>query len=168
MRDKFKNLFYSVLGIIIFLFFLTIPIIIIQGTAIIGEKILPWLSLFSVIVFFILLMILLPLSFFKITRSISGIGIHISSYVFGLTLWFMSLLITYYIWGIIPVIIGLFIMGVGVVPIAMLASIINGYWDILIELIVLLCITFGSRIYSGYLIDKSEHEAYRENVAIGE
>ena len=70
----------------------------------------------------------------------------IASYVFGATLWMEGLLLTLAIWGVGAVVIGLFMAGVGVVPIAMLATLLKGMWAPLIELVVLTVMTFASRI----------------------
>jgi len=59
------------------------------------------------------------------------------------------------IWGMFAVIVGLFIAGVGVVPIAILASLIHTEWLILIQLIILLGLTFGSRIWGAYIVENS-------------
>jgi len=63
-------------------------------------------------------LLFLPFGLFKKAKAISAFGLFVSSYVYGLTLWFWALLITYLIWGTTAVFIGLFIVGVGVVLIA--------------------------------------------------
>lgn len=60
------------------------------------------------------------------------------------------------LWGGIAVFIGLFLLGVGVVPIAMLATLFNGMWSTLGELFLLLILTFGSRFLGIYLVEKYE------------
>src|SRR5438046_9731864 len=52
----------------------------------------------------------------------------IVSYVFGATLWVWSLLLTYTLWGGFWLFIGLFMAGVGVVPLAMIATFFKGMW----------------------------------------
>ena len=46
----------------------------------------------------------------------------------------------------VAVILGLFMAGIGVVPIAMLATLLKGMWGPLVELLLLTILTFGSRI----------------------
>ena len=79
---------------------------------------------------------------------------RIRAYVYGLTLWFWALLLTYLIWGIRAVFIGLFIAGIGVIPIAILATALNGEWIITGEIILLLVLTCGSRMLGLYFAEK--------------
>ena len=90
------------------------------------------------LVFALDILIILPLGIFKKTKGASAIGLVVSSYVYGLTLWFWALLLTYIIWGVVAVFIGLFIAGVGVDPIAMLATAIKGEWSITGQIVLLL------------------------------
>ena len=57
-----------------------------------------------------------------------------------------GLLLTLNIWGMGVVFIGIVLGGVGVVPIAMLATLIEGMWGPLIELALLTIATFGGRL----------------------
>ena len=84
----------------------------------------------------------------------------ISSYVYGVTLWFWSLLLTYSIWGVGAVIIGIFLAGIGVVPLAMIATAMEGEWAVTGEIILLLIFTFGSRMLGFYFAQKADELAY--------
>lgn len=59
------------------------------------------------------------------TRGFSALGLLIASYAFGAILWVWSLLLTLQLWGALAVIIGLLIMGIGIVPVAILAVIFH-------------------------------------------
>jgi len=120
--------------------------------------VLPWLNVAFIICLLIFGMILMPLSYFKRTKAAAGTGMLIASIVFGLTLWLWGFLLTYAMWGIGAVIIGLFIFGIGVVPIAMLATLINAEWYTLIELVILTALTFGVRFWGGYLLVGTSEE----------
>ncbi|MDD4050597.1 MAG: hypothetical protein PHR28_01690 [candidate division Zixibacteria bacterium] len=139
---SFSGCLFGICGIIILVFLL---VLVIQGGAWIAAKILPVLPIFMEIVIGFDLFILLPLAIFRKTRRLSGDGLYMSSYAYGVTLWIWAFLLTYTIWGALAVIIGLFIVGVGVVPIAMLATAIKGQWQNLGLLISLLILTFGAR-----------------------
>jgi hypothetical protein len=117
----------------------------------IGEKILPWLVLLSILAIGFNVVILLPLAIIPPTRPWAGLGFFISSFIFGITGWFMGLLLTWILWGGLAVIIGLFIMGIGVVPIAMIATLFNGMWLELGLLFLAVVLTFGLRIL-GYVL----------------
>ena len=109
------------------------------------EKVLTWLMLLSILVLGINIVVLLPLALFPATRTWACKGFLISFYVFGLTGWLLGLLWTWYLWGGVAVIIGLFIFLVGVVPIAMLATLFNGMWLELGLLALAVILTFGFR-----------------------
>lgn len=82
----------------------------------------------------------------------------ISSYVIGLALWVWALILTYVLWGLWAVVIGLFFMGVGIVPIAMLATLFKGMWPQLGQLVLGLVLVFGIRAYSLYVAQKAERD----------
>jgi len=166
MKEKFKGIGYYILGIGGFILILFLGILMIKGAVWVGEYALQWLINFSWIVLAINLFILLPLALFKKTGVVGGIGMFISSYVFGLTLWFLGLLLTYFTWGFTGVFIGLMLGGVGVIPVAMLASIVNGDFLTLLVLVILTALTFGTRFFGLYLVDRAEkkkdEEEYRD------
>lgn len=143
-------------AIVIFIAIISIPVLFILGSVWLSTKVIPWLNLASEITFFVILILLLPLSIFPKTRSFAGSGMIFLSFIFGLNLWFLGLLLTYALWGAIAVIIGLFIIGIGVVPIAMLATLFNGMWKELGILFLLTFLTFGVRFLGFYLIEKAE------------
>ena len=115
------------------------------GAAWAGVHLLPWLSILSWVTFGFVVFIVLPLAIPKVTRGFSSIALYIASYVFGVTLWMEGLLLTLGIWGFTAVIIGIVMGGVGVVPIAMLATLIERMWFPLVELVLLTILTFGGR-----------------------
>ena len=147
IKATLANIGSYIFGAVIMLAMLSIPAIFILGGAWVGEKVLPWLMLFSIIVIGFCLVILLPLTIFRATRGWAGVGFYFASYVFGLTGWFMGLLLTLALWGVWAVIIGLFLFGIGVVPIAILATLFNGMWLELGLLFLAIILTFGCRFF---------------------
>lgn len=151
-------------GLLLFLAIAAVGIVIatflIYGAGWASSKLLPWFSILTWVTFAIVIFILLPLAIPRATRGFSSVAIFISSYVFGVTLWMMGLLLTLSIWGVTAVIIGIALGGVGVLPIAMLATLFNGYWLPLIELILLTVATFGSRIGALSLSESLEQQSY--------
>ncbi len=67
-------------------------------------------------------------------------------------------LLTLSLWGVFGVFVGLFMGGIGVVPIAMFATSVKGQWMPLIELVVLAVMTFASRIGATTLAASLENE----------
>jgi hypothetical protein len=134
------------LGVVIILALLALPALFIFGGIWVGEKILPWLMLLCILALAFNIFILVPLALIPPTRPWAGLGFFISSYLFGLTGWFMGLLLTWTLWGGCAVVVGLFIMGIGVVPIAMLATLFEGMWLELGLLILAVILTYGLRV----------------------
>lgn len=141
-----------------------VVIMIVSGIGYVSAKVLPWLFDASWLAFAFCLVLLLPLSFFRWTRRLAFYGLFFGSYVFGICAWTLGFLVTYSLWGFIGVAIGLFIFGIGVVPVAVLAAMIHGSWEVVWELLVLVALTFGVRIYAAYLAQKVDQEAYERSV----
>jgi hypothetical protein len=160
MKDKFKHIGSVLLGIGIFIGIILLAVFFIKGGLWLSEILYPWLSLISAIAFFVCVLILLPLALFRKTRRFSGLGLFIASYIFGASLWVWAFLLTYVLWGAAALFIGLFLAGVGVVPIAMLATLFHGEWSVLGQLALLLIFTFGSRMLALHLSEKAEQQSY--------
>jgi hypothetical protein len=160
MKEKFKSIGSVLLGIGIFIGIMLLVAFFIEGGLWLSEILYPWLTLISAIAFFVCILILLPLAFIRKTRGFSGLGLFIASYIFGASLWVWAFLLTYTLWGATALFIGLFLAGVGVVPIAMLATLFNGEWSILGQLVLLVIFTFGSRMLGLYLSEKAEEPSY--------
>lgn len=160
MKELFKSIGGFILGIGFFLAVILFAMFFIKGGVWIGEKVLPWLSIIMWIVLILNILILAPLSILKKTKGFSAIGIYISSYTYGITLWFWGLILTYLIWGPMAVFIGLFLAGIGVVPIAIIATAIEGEWTVVGELIFLILLTYGSRYFGFKLAERADELEY--------
>lgn len=145
MKDLLKIVGGTAFSIVMFAAAIVLAFLFITGGVWLSDKLLPWLVLASWLVTLLVVLLFLPLSLLRAARRFTSIAILISSYVLGLTLWMEGLLLTYVIWGGFAVFVGLFLAGIGVVPVAMLATLINGMWFRLAELVVLTFMTFGSR-----------------------
>tara|TARA_Y100000996_G_C22387495_1_gene587741 strand:- start:108 stop:515 length:408 start_codon:yes stop_codon:yes gene_type:complete len=80
------------------------------------------LNYISQIAFAFLTFIFLPLAIFKKTRGISGIVFVYYSYLYGAIVWLLGLALTLIHWGGWGFIIGLFLLGVGVVPLGIIGE----------------------------------------------
>lgn len=118
----------------------------IRGTAWASTKLLPWFSGLSVLSLAVVVLVLLPLAVPRVTRGFASAALFVASYVFGATLWMEGLLLTLALWGYGAVFIGLFMAGVGVVPIAMVATLLKGMWSPLVELVGLTILMVASRL----------------------
>ena len=132
-----------------------IPAILIIGVARFSAWVMPWLSYVMWGVWTINFFLFLPLVLIKKTRQLSALVIWFSSYIYGATLWLWALLLTYTLFGMFWVIVGLFIAGIGVVPIAIIGTLVHAEWILFIELLILLSLTYGSRVFGKYVLEKN-------------
>ncbi len=117
----------------------------IYGAGWVSSVLLPWFGILSAIAIGLTIFVILPLAIPRATRSFASVALFIASYVFGITLWMHGLLLTLVLWGPFAVFVGLFMAGVGVIPIAMLASVFNGMWAEFWGLVLTLIMTFAAR-----------------------
>jgi hypothetical protein len=166
MKDKLKSIGATVSGLLICVVICVVVIfvtgLLIGGAGWVSDRLFPWFAKASFIAFVVLIVVILPLSAIRATRGFAAVAILCISYLFGATVWMEGLLTTLNIWGVSAVVIGLFLGGVGVVPIAMLATLFHGQWSHLGELIVLVILTFGSRFFALWLEEKAKATAYLE------
>ncbi len=154
------------LGFVIFLAIVFLVALLFRGGIEIAAKIYPIINKATAVGFSVCLFILLPLAISKKARGISATSIYLLSYIFGLSAWILGLLVTYSFWGWTGVIIGLVIAGVGVVPLAFLASIIHGEWSIVLSLFLSVALVYGARLtaislgnsYDNHKTKKNEEE----------
>ena len=118
-------------------------------------KLYPWVSNIALAVFIIDLIVVLPISFFKKPKGLCGIILLNSSYILGLQLWLSGLMLTLQIWGIWAAIIGILLFGVGVIPIALIATSVKGMWNEGFQILLSVLVVFATRMLGAYLIEKS-------------
>jgi hypothetical protein len=133
------------LGTCVAIAFLALPIVFLMGAVWSSVHLLPLLIDMGWWVLGITVFIALPLAISRKMRGPVAPAIMYSSFFYGVTAWLIGFLLTYTHWGIFAVILGLFIIGIGVVPIGLLASAFHG-WDGFFPLLALVILTFGSRI----------------------
>ena len=116
-----------------------------------------WLvQLLSSIGTFLLIFSLIPSLIFPSSRELCGKGIIIVTYLWGLSLWMFSTLAVYEIWGLWGLFFGLFLFGVGTVPIAFLAFLVNGAWPVSILILVGAIVIYGVRMLGRWVLYKAE------------
>lgn len=160
MKNSLKSLGGFALAVACLVAMLTLVGLFLFGAAWVSEKVLPVLNVILATTFLGLLLIVLPLSLFRRCRGWCGVVFIYWSYLCGLILWMFSLLVTLNLWGIVAAIIGLILAGVGILPVAMLASLFKGEWSLLLQLILQFALLIGCRAFGLYLADKAEHEDY--------
>jgi hypothetical protein len=128
-------------------------------------KIYTFLLPLSWITLAVTVLILLPLAAWPDTRAAGGTGLVFVSYMFGATIWFLGAAITFGSFGWSGLIIGIFVFGIGVVPLgisgAFLALSMN---ELGVYLFVMLFITLAARFAGAACIaasDRSRREEQR-------
>jgi len=167
-----KSIGESIAGVLMLLALLAAAALLLalflMGANWIGKQIMPWLWTISLVALAVVLAVLSPMSAFQRTRGPASVGLLISSYIFGVTVWFFGLLITVTVWGKIAAAIGLMMMGVGVVPIAMLAALLNAQWTVLGLLTGMLVLTFGIRAFAIWAAKSADDHATASRWTRGE
>lgn len=146
MGEKLKQLSTAAFGIVICLAVLSIPALFILGSAWAAKNLLQPLIVVGWVLLALDLLVLLPLSIFRGFRGFTGTLIFISSFIFGLVTWLLGFILTYALWGLWAVIIGVLFFGGAVVPFALLATMFKGMWEPFFTVLILVVLTFGSRI----------------------
>lgn len=144
--DRLKKIGWTVAGIALFVLVLVVPVLLLQGAVWASENLLPLLMFVAVFVFAVDVAVLLPLSAVRGLRTFTGAGLQWSSILFGITTWLSGFIVTLDLWGWFAVVLGLFMFGVGVVPMGMVASVFNGAWPNFFWLGVMISVTFGTRL----------------------
>jgi len=104
---------------------------------------------------FILDLLLLPFAVSRKLRRTVGAVIFVSSYLFGLVLWFFSAIVAFSYWGYLGLFIGLIWLGIGVVPVALLAAALNKAWAIAGVIAADFVFVMGARILGAWLSDRN-------------
>jgi hypothetical protein len=136
----------------------------IKGALWISTVLMPILNIIFFCVLAFSIVVFLPLALFYKTRGISGIGIFLASYIFGLNLWLFSFLMVYKFWGVVGLVIGLLGAGIGIIPVGFLA-ILFGHLEYMTDMIFLIICTFGARLLGAWLIGKYEEKQEEVSIA---
>jgi hypothetical protein len=124
----------------------------IWGTAWISDKLIGPAILVSYWTLTLGIFVLPPLSFFRLTRVVSIFGFYASSCIFVITAWMGAFLAVLYYWGAgWALFIALLLTPVGVVPLGILAAIINSDWSAVGMLVAGGTLTIGSYLIAFWL-----------------
>lgn len=96
-------------------------------------------------------LLLLPFTLWARARALIGPVLLVSSYLFGIILWSYSAGMAFVFWGYAGLFFGLIWLGVGVVPVALLASALNSAWTVFGNIILGLVLTFGFRFLALFI-----------------
>lgn len=156
LTEGLKNVGWTIAAIAIMGALLLLAASAIYGLAWISDRIFPWVVWVFWITLAIALFILSPMAVFSRTRMFAAYGFAVCSLVFGFSAWIFSVVVAYNLWGLVALVIGLVFAGIGVVPVAFLAALFKGEWMILLMVVVLVILTFGSRLLALYIERKAQ------------
>lgn len=156
--EKLKGIGAGLAGLGIFAAVIALAVIFLRGATWLSETVYPWLMPAFFWTLISCLFVLGPTALFRGTRGFAVAGLLIASYVFGFILWVWSFLLTLKLWGMFAVIVGLILVGVGIVPVALLAVLFHADWPSLVDMAILIVATFGSRMLALWLAEKVERQ----------
>ncbi|HBC86260.1 MAG TPA: hypothetical protein DCZ94_04825 [Lentisphaeria bacterium] len=114
---------------------------------------------FSIFILWIAILLLPPMFYFRKTRTAAACITEFSSFVFCLTLWFMSVKITNMFVGFMMVALGLLAFGIGCIPFSIFLTWYFGRWvDFEILLVLLLLCVLCRVITHMYFINVANKE----------
>ncbi len=95
-------------------------------------------------------LILLPLSFFKTTRTFAATGFAVSAMIMAITVWLLSVITVDHLWGFGGLVAGIILGIVGIVPLALTAG-IHHMWVDMGEIAKDIGLYFGLYVFGIYL-----------------
>jgi hypothetical protein len=146
--EKLKGFGVAALALVVVVAFAVLFLMLPRAGAWMARHLLPFLFPIGAFVFAVDVLILLPLSIPRRFRPLTSVAIYVSSFIFGFTVWLYGLFYTFTLWGPFAVLIGIFLLGIGVVPFAIIATALKGMWAEVGTLILLVVLTFGCRVIS--------------------
>ena len=159
INSKAKDVGGVLFGFSILVVMFAIGASLLYGAAEISLWALQWTPTVLPILFWATILVMVPLALIPVTRGAAGFSFFSVSFVFGLILWIWAMAYTYDTWGLFAVIVGLGFLGFGIVPIAMLAALLNGHWSMLGGLAFLVFMTVVTRFVGAWLLESVEAKA---------
>lgn len=164
IANRMKDAGLGVLGLAVLVGILAIGIAVLVGLAEFSVWVLEW-TVPAFLVTLLVSLVLLAFSLIPPARGSSAVGTMYASLVLGAILWIWGMSYTYIVWGLLGVMVGLLFLGVGVVPVAMVAALVNADWGNLGLFFVAVVLTFGSRGLAQWLAEKADERMRRLNQA---
>lgn len=100
------------------------------------------------------------LAIFRKTRGLAGLIMILASYAIGFSLWLYGLVAAASLAGYGWMCVGLFLAGIGVLPIAFIAAVFSGHWSVVATIAILTLIVYVLRVSGHWLVDRAEEARY--------
>jgi len=127
-QDKIIQFFAVTLGISLTIIIIGIVSSLLKGLVWFAHEIFPYFLLVGSAIFWLSIVIVLPLALIKKMRGDVGIFFMLSATFLGLILLIQSIIEVYNVWGWIGLLIGLILGGITIIPEAFIATILNRQW----------------------------------------
>ena len=108
------------------------------------------------LIFCTTLVLLLVGSISKSSRSFVGKATTVLSYPVAFTVWLWGFLLVFIAWGWLGVIIGLVLLGVGVVPLGLIALILDGVWSGVGQMVLAVALVMAMRYAGTWMAENTE------------
>jgi hypothetical protein len=146
------------LGALVLAGIILIALMFLRGGVWLGEKALPYFVWLARITLGVVVIIFLPMAAFRQTQRFAAKALISASSIFGIALWVWGLTLTYNLWGGGAVLLGLVLLGVGVVPMAMLATAFAALWSTFGQLMLLAVLAYSTQRFGRILFLKLQRE----------
>lgn len=146
---------YLLMVISLLIGFVVAVMLMLKGVIWLSTNIYPVVSDLAAVALIVLLPCSLLLAIFKKTSAVAGIGLLITFFTLGISVWLWSVLLAHSLAGIAWMIAGIVCLGVGVIPIAMIAAMFHAEWAVLLQLIGLSMGMYILLALSGLLIERA-------------
>lgn len=153
MPESIKNGFYSVLGMGFWLLMVGVFAAGVIGVAWFRET---FSNLFKIVndITFGVFVLLVIVSVIPRAREFTGNWIVVCSYVFGVLLWLICLVVTYELWGFFGIFLGVIMLGFGIFVTAFIALLMHGEFLLAASILLSLCLIYGARVLGYWIISK--------------
>lgn len=128
------------------------------GTTYITKHLFPAMKQLSGLMIFASI-VMLVIAMVPSLRGWAGAVLYLSSYCYGALIWFAAFIVTYSVWGVTGLILGIALFGIGVVPIAILACMLHSHWEPLFLLVAGLILAVSCRGGGVMLVENDEERA---------
>jgi len=153
MLEKIKNIGWTGLGMLFFVLVVFVIIFLIKGGVSFIENHQDLIESINQIIIGIIFL-LLVISVIPKLRIFTGTSIVYLTFLWAFMVWLTCLAITYELWGLIGMFIGVIMLGLGIFITAPLALLFAGQWSATLILLLSLGIIYGVRMLGLWIASK--------------
>jgi hypothetical protein len=160
-----RNTAVFIVGAVLFVATILISSIFLIGITWLTTVLYPFVQFIESLTLQSCFFILLPLGFFKTTRTFAATGFAVAAMVMAITVWLKSVLVVYQYWGFIGLSAGIILGIVGIVPLGLAAAAMNQLWAAVGQISLGIALYFGLYILGIYLRSTMKIQAWTPSTA---